>query len=101
MRDKLDRFKMGLVFGLIGPFIGFCLYGGYYCNKFRTSFPYFVNEVFLGTRTYQSPIATLSLLFNLLVFLIYLRVNWEEGARGILAGTACFIPIILFLFLYA
>ncbi|MES2628377.1 MAG: hypothetical protein V4616_05360 [Bacteroidota bacterium] len=100
MRDKLDHFRTGIVLGLIGPWIGFCLYGLYYGNKFLVSFSYFVNSVFLGTRSYQSPIASLSLLFNLAIFLLFLRFDLEEGARGILMGTFIYVPIIVFLFFY-
>ncbi len=98
--NKLDSYYPGIILGLIGPWIGFLLYGLYYGNKFRVSLYYFVDAVFLGTRGYQSPIATLSLLFNLLLFLLYLRLDWEEGARGILMGTFIYVPIVVFLFFY-
>lgn len=100
MAAKLNRFYSGLILGLIGPWIGFLIYGLYYGSKFRVSLSYFIHAVFLGTRGYQSPIASLSLLFNLAIFLLFLRFNWDEGARGILMGTFIYVPVVVFLFFY-
>lgn len=100
MAEKLNKFQTGLIFGLIGPVIGFLIYGFYYAVNFRVSLSYFINYVFLGTKGYQSPIASLSLLFNLITFLLFLRFNLEEGARGILMGTAIYVPLVIFLFFY-
>jgi hypothetical protein len=96
----INKQSIGLVAGLIGPWIGFVIYGNYYAHKYLKSFDYFVTEAFIGTKAYQSPIATLSLLFNLLLFLLVLRFDWERCAKGILIGTFVYVPIIVFLFLY-
>ena len=100
MANKLNTFAAGMIVGLIGPVIGFFLYGLYFCYRFLTSMSYFVTDVFFGTKPYQSPIATLSLLFNLGLFFLFLKLNWERGAQGILGATFVYVPIIVFLFFY-
>ncbi len=93
MLDKLDNYKVGLVIGLLGPILGFVLYGVFYCVSDHVSFYYYVDTFMI-----RSAISSLSLIFNLLVFLLLYRFDKDEGCRGILMATAIYVPIILFLY---
>jgi len=100
MANKLNTFAAGLITGIIGPAFGFLIYGFYFVEKYRINMQYFFTDVFVGTKEYQSPIATLSLLFNLALFFLFLRLNWENAAKGVLGATMIYAPIIVFLFFY-
>ncbi len=98
MLDKIDNYRVGLIIGLIGPILGFVLYGIYYTIDDHVSFYYYVDTFMIRTSQFRSSIASLSLLFNLLVFLLLFRFKKDEGCRGILMGTAIYVPIILILY---
>ena len=100
MKQHIDKFWVGMIFGLLGPFIGFWIFGMYYCHKFHVGFSYYIHAVFLGTKPYQSPIATLSLLFNLILFFLFLRFHFNRTAQGIMGATLIYAPVIIFLFFY-
>lgn len=100
MRKWLDRFWVGLLMGLAGPLVGFWLYGQYYCWKYFVHFSYYYHEVFLGTKPYQSSIATLSLLFNLIPFFIFLSRDYIFTCRGIMGATLLYAPFIIYMFFY-
>lgn len=91
-----DKLPIGLVIGLIGPFIGFLLYGLYYMLSHDISFSYFVNAVFLGNRDAMSSIISLSLLFNILPFYFFINRNLYKSGRGILLSFFIYAIVIVY-----
>lgn len=91
-----DKLPIGLIIGLIGPFIGFAIYGLYYVISHDISFSYFVNNVFLGNREAIAPIISLSLLFNIIPFYFFINRNFYQTARGILLSFFLFAIVIVY-----
>ena len=84
----------GIMLGILGPFFGFLIY-----HQFM--FPHKPLEVFwnmiLQSPTVQSPILSLTLIFNLLLFFGSVKVNMYYMARGILLGTFLYVPFAIYL----
>lgn len=94
-RSRFNQTYLGVIYGIIGPFIGFWIY---YLMQFsdRKSPGAFV-ELFLATSEIQSKILSLSLIFNLGMFFIFLKFDFRSTALGILYATFLYIPVILYL----
>lgn len=94
MKRRIDNQWLGLVLGLIGPLIGFWIYS---LIKFpRYSFQWFI-DFFIDAPIYQSSLATLALLFNLAIFLLFIWVKYNRAARGVLIATFVYVPIVIYL----
>ena len=100
MLSKFNKLAYGLVVGFIGPWIGLLLCSIYNAYKYNVTVRYFINDMFLGVKEYQSSIASLSLLFNLAMFMLFLKLNWDTAARGVLMATFLYAPVVVYLFYY-
>lgn len=96
-RRKYDNMVIGIVVGLLAPFLGFVLYGWGWAAYYHNSFSYFVNRVFLGMSQMQSPIVSLSLLINLIPFFLFLRFKRYRSAQGVVAALFIYVPLVLYL----
>lgn len=83
--------------GLIGPAIGFLIVSLLWTTYYRKSFAYLFNDIVLQFSELHSPVLTLSLVFNLLVFLLFNRYNHLKTARGILGATFLYVPVVFYL----
>lgn len=93
MKQKLDKLWVGLALGILGPFIGFYIYS---LIKFpQYSFSWYL-EFFMSVEVYQSSIMSLSLLFNLLLFFVFIYTNTNRAARGVLMATLIFAPFVVY-----
>jgi len=83
-----DR-TIGLVCGLLAPAIGFLAYGLLYVNLIRphNDLGWFVQDLFLGTRRYQAPVLSLSLLADVPLFFWFDRKGRVEAMRGVLMAV--------------
>lgn len=91
---NLDKLWVGLAMGLLGPLIGFWLYS---LIKFpQYDFAWYLN-FFATTPIYQSSIASLSLIFNLLLFFLFIYTNKNRAARGVLFATFIYAPFVIYL----
>lgn len=88
--------KFGLLIGLLSPIIGFIIYGGYWSWNFNKTFSYFVNDVFIGMPIFRSSILSLSIVINLVPFLLFLRQERYKAARGVLAAIFVFVPFVIY-----
>ncbi len=88
-----DRMWFGIIAGIIGPFIGFVVY--YMINYFENEFWSFV-DMLLRTGIYV-PVLKLSLVANLLVFFIFIWLNKNRSAKGVIAATLCYAFFIVYL----
>lgn len=93
---KYDKFGFGIVLGLITPLLGFVIYGMYWAWDYDRTFSYFVNGIFIGTPTHRSSIIVLSLLFNLIPFLIFIRKERFRAAKGVMMAIFLFVPVVLY-----
>jgi hypothetical protein len=86
---RSDSFVLGVITGLLAPIAGFFLYGGIYVTAIRPhhDLAYFINDLFLGTRQFQAPVLSLSLLANLALFFLFDRVDRPLAMRGVILAT--------------
>ncbi|MFZ1333563.1 MAG: hypothetical protein WAR83_15320 [Flavobacteriales bacterium] len=98
-----DSERLGLISGLLVPVLGFVIYAFLYVTGIRPhlTFSYFVNDLFLGTRTYQSPILSLSLIANLPLFFWFDRNEMQKAMRGVILASFVYAVIIVALWLIA
>jgi len=98
-----DSLRLGLITGLLVPFLGFVIYATMYVTGIRPhlTFPYFVNDLFLGTRTYQSPVLSISLIANLPLFFWYDRKDMPLAMRGVIFASFIYAAIIVVLWFLA
>ncbi|MCI5056300.1 MAG: hypothetical protein MRY83_09335 [Flavobacteriales bacterium] len=90
----LDRIYLGIILGLIGPSFGFFIY---YLLEWRNrNFTEFIN-LFLHVNEIQAPILALSLIFNALLFFLFIRLKMDDSAKGILIGTFLYVPVMIYL----
>jgi len=87
---------IGLVVGLIGGLIGFIIYGLYYSFSHHVDLLDFVNRVFLGNKILRAPILSLSILFNLLPFYLFLNKKYYQGARGVMLSIFVYAIAIVY-----
>ncbi|MDP1747242.1 MAG: hypothetical protein Q8L90_16835 [Bacteroidota bacterium] len=88
-----DKTWIGLLLGLITPFIAFMLY--YFINYHYMTFRNFMNHMKLGNTF--TPIISLCVLTNLIVFYLFIYKNKYMGTRGVLASTFIWAAFILYL----
>lgn len=93
-QNKFNRIFLGVIFGIIGPLIGFWIY---YLMQFSHKAPMDYIEMFLTTKEIQSKILSLSIIFNLVLFFIFLKFDFRSTALGILYATFAYIPVVLYL----
>jgi hypothetical protein len=96
---RLDSFPAGLVMGLLVPVLGFFIYGVIHTTLIRPhlDLQYFIHDLFLGTRQFQAPILSLSLIANLGIFLLLNRLDMPEAMRGVLTATFLYGVVIVVL----
>lgn len=82
---------------MIAPWIGFFLYGWGWAVYFRRTIDYFINDVFINTARYQSPILSIALITNLIPFFILLQMGRYRAANGVLGATFLYAPIVIYL----
>ncbi|MEO8588250.1 MAG: hypothetical protein ABI432_02690 [Flavobacteriales bacterium] len=84
-----DSVRLGILCGLLFPVLGFLGYAGLYVTGIRPhlEFSYFVHDLFLGTREYQAPILSLSLIANLAPFFWFDRKEMHQAMRGVIMAS--------------
>lgn len=91
---RYDKFIYGFLLGVLGPIVGMVLY---YLVLFNQ---YSINRLFemLGENTnLQSPMLSVSLIFNLALLYVVFRFDFTKIGQGIVAGTFVYVPIVLIL----
>ncbi len=92
---KYDSFWLGFLVGLLGPVIGFWLF---YLIRFSHRSPIYYWEMFVKVKEYQSPILSLSIIFNAFLLWMFLNKHLYKAGRGIMAATFFYVPWILYLY---
>ncbi len=84
---KRDNLKLGLVLGLLGPFIGLAVV---YLVKYRAvTFGEFFYFFITDTKGITS-IGALSLLANAVLFTVYINTHRDNTAKGIFLTTVIY-----------
>lgn len=93
---KKDKLLLGILLGLLTPFVGFILY---YCLAFAPkglSFSAFL-DMLRGNRFLLPKIISMALLLNGVVFYLYTRTRRDVTAKGIFLVTMLYAIVILLL----
>lgn len=91
---KRDNLQLGLVLGLIGPVIGLLII--YMASYSSISFGIFL-ENFFSDKRLLTPIGSLALLANVVLFTIFINTHRDRTAKGIFLVTVVFGIAILIL----
>lgn len=83
---RLDDVRIGFLLGMLAPVAGFFLYGWFHTSWLRPHLDmhFFVQELFLGTREFRSPILSLSLIAEVPLFFWLDRRGAYRAMRGVL-----------------
>ena len=97
MTRMLDNYVAGALMGLIGPFIGYGIWGSYqtYFNDRASSLVGF-SKMILNNQDAWSGVIALALLANLGLLFISLRFETMKGARGILGATIVYAYLAVY-----
>jgi len=91
MVNRYNNIRVGLVLGLLAPLLGFVIV---YLATFRgTSFMEYLE--LLSYRKKLNSVISLSVVPNLLLFFIFIWLNYLYSARGVLASTLLFALIVI------
>lgn len=99
MANKAQR--KGFLLGLLAPVLGFFLYGLIYTNAIRPwlDLRFFVQDMFLRTPEYRSPILSLSLIADAFLFFWFDRTDRHDEMRGVIAAMLVYgVVIVICLF---
>ena len=94
-----DSVRLGVMAGLLFPILGFLGYAALYVTGIRPhlDFGYFVEDLFIGTRRYQAPVLSLSLIANLVPFFWFDRKDMHQAMRGVIMASFFYGIIIVVL----
>ncbi len=97
-KNKLDNIWFGMAIGLVGAVVGFVLFGYGFAIINNTTFKYFFNEVFLSVNDFQSRIITFSMLIDVVLFFVFIRKNWLQFSKGLMAILVLSVPVVALLY---
>jgi hypothetical protein len=91
-KPELNSQKTGLIAGLILPLISFSVF---YLFRYREfAFLEFIRHIY--SREILSPLLSLNILPNLLIFYLFIRKDYLFSARGVVLATLIFAVVVLF-----
>lgn len=90
---RLNRMWVGIVAGMIGPVVGFYIF--YLVTYSSRPFDAFV-QMIINTSDTHPGIISVSLLFNLILFLGCMQLNWYYAARGLIASVFFYAPLVIY-----
>ncbi len=91
MSSRYNNLRLGIVLGLLAPLLGFVII---YLVSFR-DMPITDYLDLLASRKKLSSLISLSVIPNLLLFFIFIWLNYLYSARGVLASTFLFALIVI------
>jgi hypothetical protein len=94
--NRIDHPVIGIFAGLLGTLMGFGTMTIWWSWANGTSMDYFIQDVFWESSLYKDSILTISVLFNVGLFWLCLRSNFEQLAKGILAVIFISVPLIIY-----
>ena len=97
---RFNHVGFGILGGLLGAFIGFCIFGLGFSWYNEIFFSEFVNDVFLGTalQDFQSRILSFSVLADVLLFFLLVKRGYDEFCKGIIIVLVISVAVIAWLY---
>ena len=99
-KSRLNHVGYGIVGGIVGSLIGFCIFGLGFSLFNDITFFEFVSDVFLGPvlQDFQSRIISFSMLLDVLLFFLLIRRGYEEFCKGLIIVVVISVAIIAWLY---
>jgi len=98
-QDRFDKFWVGFVLGLIGACLGFVIFGFVWSLGTDHSFTFYIEDVLSGiTSLFQDKVVTISILIDVVLFYLFLRIHWYNVSKGLLAVVILSVPVALYLY---
>lgn len=91
IRTRLNSFTFGLIAGMLVPLLSLVLF--YLISSSDITFPAFIE--FIVSRKKLSSLISLSLVPDLLVFFIFIWLNYLYSARGVLGAVFLFALLVV------
>lgn len=89
---KKDNLKIGMVIGILAPFLGFFIY---YLLRFRLFTLKEFFQVLMMQKSLLSGIISLALIVNVIVFTLFLNKRQDKTATGIFIITCLYAVVAL------
>lgn len=91
---RFDKIVTGLIFGLIGPWLGMLVFYAIMFN--HRTLDNFLRMIANNAGT-QAPLIAVCLVFNLVFFFAALQKNWYRTAQGVIMATFIYAPVMIYL----
>ncbi len=91
-KPELNSQITGLLAGIVLPLISFLMF---YLFRYR-EIPFFEFIMHIYSREILSPLLSLNILPNLILFYLFIRKDYLFSARGVVLATLLFAVIVLF-----
>lgn len=96
--QRFNKIWVGIILGIIGAFAGFFLFGIGFSIKEEMTFSEFYRDVFLGVDNFQSRIVSFSMLVDVILFYIFMRKDYQELCKGIMAVLILSVAVVAWLY---
>ncbi|MFM1932109.1 MAG: hypothetical protein RL226_1412 [Bacteroidota bacterium] len=96
MKDAIDKFWFGIVFGILNSFLGFFLFAYIWSLVYNEHIKTFIYDAFLNTDLFKDKIITVSVIFNVFVFYFFMRWEYYRLCKGLLTVIILAIPFIVY-----
>lgn len=98
-KSRFDKIWVGFILGLAGAALGFLLFGLIWSIGTERSFLFYIQDVLEGiTSMFQDKVVTISILIDVVLFYIFLRLEWYNLCKGLLAVVILSVPLALYLY---
>jgi hypothetical protein len=97
-KENIDKVWVGAITGVLGALTGFVLFGAGFALINGITFGQFVNNIFFGISDFQSRIVTFSMLIDVVLFFIFIRKNYQDFCKGLIAVLVLSVVAVAFLY---
>jgi hypothetical protein len=98
-KHKFDTVPAGIAVGVVGALLGFVLFGLVFTLGTSTNLATFFHDLLYGiTAMYQDKVVTISILGDVALFYLFIRMEWYQMSRGILYVVICSVPVALYFY---
>lgn len=98
MNKQVKLTLLGILIGILGNAIGFLIYGFVFSAVNNVDFSMFYETVFLKMESFRSQIITGSMLVNVLIFYILMRMKQDAINRGVIITILISVIAIIYYF---
>ncbi|MCH2197891.1 MAG: hypothetical protein MK081_03855 [Flavobacteriales bacterium] len=98
MKERFDKLWIGAIAGVLGAVIGFFMYATFWSVYYSQELSYFINDVFIGSGFFTDKIITVSVLFDIFLFALFMRFQWYNFCRGVLGIVILSVPVVIYFY---